>query len=112
MAHLCAIGAPKMTKNDNPSGFSLRLPDDSSREAAAVELLRNVAHKILDETGDPQFVINCLFGAVITVSHDFGADPWQLQTAFRKMAEVVLPAYNQRDQMRRLLDEAGPKKAN
>lgn len=113
MVHPCVIGAPKtpptMPKPENPTDFAIKIPDASSHEAAAVEMFRTLAHSILKETGDPQFVINAMFGAVVTVVHDTGADPWRLQTAFRKMSDMVHQIYNQRDG---ILSRVGGGKAN
>ena len=80
--------------------------DLAGKQAEAVEMFVRLAHAILNETGDPQFVINTLFGATITLAHDAGADPHQLQTAFRKMGELVFQIYAQRDRVVRQMGTA------
>ncbi|MDE2101421.1 MAG: hypothetical protein KGL39_29510 [Patescibacteria group bacterium] len=79
-----------------PTDFAL---DFASHQARAVENFVQLAHAIMRETNDPQFVINALFGSVITFAHDTGADPHKLQTAFRKMGELVFQVYAQRDRV-------------
>jgi len=81
-----------------PTDFTLEL---ASHQAKAVETFLELSQAILKETRDPQFVINSLFGTVITFAHDTGADPHQLQTAFRKMGEMVFQVYAQRDRAMR-----------
>jgi hypothetical protein len=86
---------------DPRGNFSLEVPDAASRQAQCVEMFLQLAHAILKECGDPEFVINALFGATITLGHDVGADPHRLQAAFRKMSELVFAAYAQRDAVKR-----------
>lgn len=71
--------------------------DLASHQAKAIENFLQLANAILKETRDPAFVINSLFGTVITFAHDAGEDPHQLQTAFRKMSDIVFSVYAQRD---------------
>ena len=85
-----------MMKIGRPSEFALQSPDSSDFTAKAVEMFLQLADAICKETNE-QFVINTLFGAVITYAHDHGADPYAMQTAFRKMAEMVPQVYAQRD---------------
>jgi hypothetical protein len=93
--------------NDRPTDFALKIPDAASQEAAAVELICGVCRNLLRETGDPSFVINALFGATVTMAHETQADPWRLQTAFRKMGEMVHNVYAQRDRVKTFLNNPG-----
>lgn len=83
-----------------PSEFALQSPSGDDFTAKAVEMHIQLADAICKETNE-QFVINTMFGAVITYAHDHGADPYAMQTAFRKMAEMVPAVYAQRDAAKR-----------
>ena len=74
------------------------IPDAASQQAKGVEMFLQLAEAVVSET-NPEFVINSMFGAIITFAHDHGQDPHRLQTAFRRMGDIVFQVYAQRNRV-------------
>ena len=83
---------------DRATDFMLAIPDAASQQAKGVEMFLQLAEAVVSET-NPEFVINSMFGAIITFAHDHGQDPHRLQTAFRRMGDIVFKVYAQRNRV-------------